>query len=75
MIEIIARFSFAQWVAMIIAFRPTLRLYGPGPLWGLALPLIALTSMICTIESALQFACGRSGAFRARVQAAERGAR
>jgi hypothetical protein len=73
MLEIIALFVFVVWSAMIIAFRPALRLYGLGPLWAPALPLIALTSMIWTIESALQF--GRGGACKGRVEAAPRGAR
>ena len=75
MFKIIALFAFTLWGAMIIAFRPTLRLYGLGPLWAPTLPLIALTSMIWTIESALQFARGRGGACKGRVEAAPRGAR
>jgi hypothetical protein len=74
MFEIVALIAFTLWVAMVIAFRPTLRLYGLGPLWAPALPLIALTSMIWTIESALQFARGRGGACKSRVEAAPRGA-
>jgi hypothetical protein len=75
MFEIIALFVFTTWGAMIIAFRPTLRLYGLGPLWGVAPPVIALAYMIWTIESALQYARGRDGAWKGRVQAAPRGAR
>ena len=70
-----AWFGLAAWCAMAIAFQPTLRLYGLNPLWGLAVPLIALTYMIWTIESALQYARGRGGAWKGRFQAAARDAR
>jgi hopene-associated glycosyltransferase HpnB len=70
-----ALLGLATWGAMVIAFQPTLRLYGLSPLWGLALPLIALAYMIWTIESALLYARGRGGAWKGRVQAAPRGAR
>jgi hopene-associated glycosyltransferase HpnB len=70
-----AWFGLAAWCAMAIAFQPTLRLYGLNPLWGLAVPLIALTYMIWTIESAVQYARGRGGAWKGRFQAAARDAR
>jgi hopene-associated glycosyltransferase HpnB len=70
-----ALLGLATWGAMIIAFQPTLRLYGLSPIWGFALPLIALAYMIWTVESALQYARGRGGAWKGRVQAAPRGAR
>ena len=70
-----ALLGLTTWGAMFIAFQPTLRLYGLSPLWGLALPLIALAYMIWTIESALQYARGRGGAWKGRIQAAPRGAR
>jgi hopene-associated glycosyltransferase HpnB len=64
----------AAWLMMAIAFQPTLRLYRLNPLWGLALPLIALTYMVWTVESALQYARGQGGQWKGRVQAAPRGA-
>jgi hopene-associated glycosyltransferase HpnB len=64
----------AAWLMMAIAFQPTLRLYRVNPLWGLALPLIALTYMVWTVESALQYARGQGGQWKGRVQAAPRGA-
>ncbi len=67
--------GLATWGAMFIAFQPTLSFYGLSPLWGLALPLIALAYIAWTIESALQYARGRGGAWKGRVQAAPRGAR
>ncbi len=73
MLGIIALFVFVLWGAMIIAFRPTLRIYALSPIWGLALPVIALAYMVWTIEFALQYARGR--AWKGRVQSAPRGAR
>ena len=55
---------------MAIAFQPTLRLYRLSPLWGLALPAIALAYMVFTLDSALQYARGRGGLWKGRVQAA-----
>jgi hypothetical protein len=58
---------------MAIAFQPTLRLYRLSPLWGAALPLIALVYTVWTIESALQYARGQGGQWKGRAQAAARG--
>jgi len=56
---------------MAVAFVPTLRLYGRSVLWGLALPGIALCYMLFTLDSALQFARGKGGLWKGRVQALE----
>ena len=56
---------------MAVAFVPTLRLYGRSVLWGLALPAIALCYMLFTLDSALQFARGKGGLWKGRVQALE----
>ena len=61
--------GLATWGLMGIAFQPTLRLYGLSPLWGLALPAIALCYMLFTLDSALQFARGKGGLWKGRVQA------
>jgi hypothetical protein len=61
--------GLATWGLMGIAFQPTLRLYGLSPLWGLALPAIALCYMLFTLDSALQFARGKGGMWKGRVQA------
>ena len=55
---------------MAVAFRPTLRLYRVSPLWGIALPAIAFCYTLFTLDSALQFARGRGGLWKGRVQAA-----
>ena len=65
--------GLAAWLMMAVAFQPTLRLYRLNPLWGLALPLVALTYTLWTIESALQYARGQGGQWKGRVQAAPRG--
>ena len=65
----------AAWSLMIVAYQPTLRLYRLSPLWGLALPAIALVYTLWTNESALQYARGRGGQWKGRVQAGLRGAR
>ena len=62
-------FGVAAWGLMAIAFQPTLRLYRMSPLWGLALPAIALCYMLFTLDSALQFARGKGGQWKGRIQA------
>jgi glycosyltransferase involved in cell wall biosynthesis len=57
------------WGLMALAFQPTLRLYRLSPLWGLALPAIALAYMAFTIDSAYQHARGRGGLWKGRVHA------
>ena len=59
------------WGLMAIAFQPTLRLYRRSPLWGLALPAIALCYMLFTLDSALQFARGKGGLWKDRIQATQ----
>jgi hopene-associated glycosyltransferase HpnB len=57
------------WALMAVAFQPTLRLYRLSPLWGFALPVIALQYMLFTLDSAYQYVRGRGGAWKGRVQA------
>ena len=57
------------WLLMALAFRPSLRLYGLSPLWGLALPAIAALYMAFTLDSAYQHARGRGGMWKGRAQA------
>ena len=56
------------WLAMALAFQPTLRFYRVSPLWGLALPAIAATYMAFTVDSAYQHARGRGGMWKGRAQ-------
>jgi hopene-associated glycosyltransferase HpnB len=57
------------WGLMAFAFAPTLRFYRRSPLWGLALPAIALMYLIFTVDSAYQYARGRGGTWKGRAQA------
>jgi hopene-associated glycosyltransferase HpnB len=65
-----ARFlGLITWLLMALAFQPTLRLYRLSPLWGLALPAIALEYLIFTLDSAWQYVRGRGGSWKGRAQA------
>ena len=57
------------WLAMALAFWPTLRFYGLPVVWGVALPAIAAIYMAFTIDSAYQHARGRGGMWKGRAQA------
>ena len=57
------------WALMAIAFQPTLRLYRLSPLWGIALPAIALQYLLFTLDSAYQYWRGRGGSWKGRMQA------
>jgi hopene-associated glycosyltransferase HpnB len=59
----------ATWALMALAFQPTLRFYRRSPLWGFALPAIALLYMLYTLDSAIQYWLGRGGSWKGRVQA------
>jgi hopene-associated glycosyltransferase HpnB len=57
------------WLLMALAFQPTLRFYRLSPLWGAALPAIALQYLLFTLDSAYQYVRGRGGSWKGRVQA------
>jgi hopene-associated glycosyltransferase HpnB len=57
------------WLMMAISFQPILRFYRLSPLWGVALPAIALVYMAFTLDSAYQHVRGRGGLWKGRVQA------
>jgi hopene-associated glycosyltransferase HpnB len=57
------------WLAMGIAFLPTLRSYYAPPLHAVLLPLIALFYIAATVASAVQFWRGRGGLWKGRFQA------
>ena len=46
-----------------------LRFYRRSPLWGFALPAIALAYMAFTLDSAYQHSRGRGGFWKGRAQA------
>ncbi|HET9283255.1 MAG TPA: glycosyltransferase [Candidatus Angelobacter sp.] len=58
----------AAWLLMALSFLPVLRIYRLFPLWGLALPLIAVFYMGATIRSAYKYWAGRGGEWKGRVQ-------
>ena len=64
-----------NWILMAIAFQPTLRFYRLSPLWGVALPAIALQYLLFTLNSAYQYVRGRGGSWKGRVQANVSGSR
>jgi hopene-associated glycosyltransferase HpnB len=61
------------WGFMAVAFQPTLNDYRVSPLWGFALPAVALLYTVYTIESAWESSSGRGGLWKGRYQ--ERAAR
>lgn len=62
-------FGALAWGLMAFAFQPMLRFYGVSALWGIAMPAIAACYLIFTFESAYQYARGRGGLWKGRVQA------
>ena len=61
--------GLAAWLMMAVSFRPMLRFYRISPLWGVALPAIAATYTLFTLQSALAVWRGRGGLWKGRVQA------
>ncbi len=59
--------GLAAYLAMALAFQPVLRFYRCSPLWGLALPVIALLYTWYTLLSAYQHARRRGGQWKGRV--------
>ncbi|MEG9431019.1 glycosyltransferase [Terriglobus sp. ADX1] len=57
----------ATWVLMAALFQPILRRYQQPPLWGMALPLIAMFYMAATIGSAIRFYRGKGGQWKNRT--------
>jgi len=55
------------WLAMAASFVPTLRFYRLSPLWGFAMPAIALLYMCYTLHSALRHIRRRGGRWKGRV--------
>ena len=59
--------GIASWLMMAMAFQPTLLRYRCSPLWGVALPGIALFYVCATIASAVRHHAGRGGGWKNRV--------
>ena len=60
-------FGLIAWVLMAGSYVPSIRRYGLSPLWGIALPLIALFYMAATVGSAVNHMLGRSVMWKNRV--------
>jgi hopene-associated glycosyltransferase HpnB len=59
--------GLTAWFAMALSYVPTLRFYGRSPVWGLALPGIALLYLYYTLNSAYQYLRRRGGQWKGRV--------
>jgi hopene-associated glycosyltransferase HpnB len=59
--------GLGAWLAMALSFVPMLRFYRLSPLWGLALPGIALLYLYYTLNSAYQYLRRRGGQWKGRV--------
>jgi hopene-associated glycosyltransferase HpnB len=62
-------FGALAWALMAMSFQPVLRFYRLSPLWGVALPAISFLFMLYTLDSAYQYAAGKGGSWKGRVQA------
>jgi hopene-associated glycosyltransferase HpnB len=59
--------GLGAWLVMALSFQPTLRHYRRSPLWGVALPAIALFYCGATCGSAVSFYRGRGGQWKDRT--------
>jgi len=62
-----AALGLITWLLMIVAYRPTLRLYGEPAAAGALLPLTALLYSLMTVSSALRHWRGQGGQWKGRV--------
>jgi hopene-associated glycosyltransferase HpnB len=58
------------WLAMTVAYVPSVRRYRCAPRWALTLPLAALFYTAATVGSAVMYWRGRGGMWKGRFQAA-----
>jgi hypothetical protein len=59
--------GLTAWLAMALSMQPMLRFYRVSPLWGVALPGIALLYAYYTLDSAYQHLRRRGGQWKGRV--------
>ena len=59
--------GMAAWIAMTVAFMPTLSLYRQSIFWALTLPIAALLYAAMTVGSAIQYRRGMGGLWKGRV--------
>jgi hopene-associated glycosyltransferase HpnB len=58
----------AAWLLMSVCYLPMVRFYRVSPLYTLTLPAVALFYAAATVHSAVQYAAGRGGRWKGRVQ-------
>lgn len=63
-----ARLGGVTLLLMSLCYLPMVRFYSLSPLWCLCLPLIALFYVGAVLQSAVQYARGRGGRWKGRVQ-------
>jgi len=66
-----ASLGAVAWLAMAVAYRPTLALYGQPAVAGLLLPVAAVLYTLMTIDSARRWRRGEGGRWKGRRYAAE----
>jgi hopene-associated glycosyltransferase HpnB len=59
--------AVATWLLMAALLQPILRFYRVSPCWGLALPAIAATYLVFTVDSAYRHWRGQGGEWKGRV--------
>jgi len=59
--------ALATWALMILAYRPTLRLYGKPTAAAVLLPVVGLLYSLMTVASAVRHWRGRGGQWKGRV--------
>ena len=64
--------AIGAWLAMWIAYAPTLRFYGLTAWWGFAMPAIAALFLAMTWDSARRYLSGERSAWRGRRYPVER---
>lgn len=65
---VVARLGAVTLLLMSLCYLPMVRFYSLSPLWCFCLPLIALFYVGAVVQSAVQYARGRGGRWKGRVQ-------
>ena len=55
------------WVAIVVAYRPTLTLFGLAAAWGVFLPFVGLLYTAMTVDSAHRYWRGHGGVWKGRI--------
>jgi hopene-associated glycosyltransferase HpnB len=65
--RLLAALALAAWIAMALAYGPTVRLYRLSAAWLPTLPLAAALYAAMTVDSAIQYRRGTGGRWKGRV--------